>query len=66
MIGGVRVKNNSNNSRKKKIARPRKIKKILVLNSVLPDPSKKIPKKIVKKFKQLKNIIPPLFLSKPG
>ena len=60
------MKNNSNNSTKKKIARPRKVKNILVTNSVLPDPGKKIPKKIAKKFKKLKNIIPPLFLSKPG
>jgi len=30
------------------------------------DPGKKIPKKIAKKFKKLKNIFPALFLSKPG
>ena len=32
----------------------------------LPDPGKNIPKKIAKKFKKLKNIIPAIFLSKPG
>ena len=33
----------------------------------LPDPGKKIPKKkIAKKFKKLKNIIPTLYLSKPA
>ena len=30
------------------------------------DPGKKIPKKIAKKFKKLKIIIPSLFLSKKG
>ena len=60
------MKNNSNNSTKKKIARLRNVKNILVTNSVLPDPGKKIPKKKAKKIKKLKNIVPPLFLSKPG
>ena len=32
----------------------------------LPNPSQKIPKKIAKKFKKLKNLIPALFLSKTG
>ena len=66
MIGGERVKNNSNNSTKKKIARPRKVKNILVTYSVLPDPGKKIPKKIAKKIKKLKNIISTEFQSKQG
>ena len=30
------------------------------------DPGKKIPKKIAKKFENLKNIVAELFLSKPG
>ena len=30
------------------------------------DPAKKIPKKIVKKFKKLKNHFPTLFLAKTG
>ena len=34
-------------------------------NPFLPDPCKKIPKKIAKKFKKLKNFILALFLSKP-
>ena len=60
------MKNNSNNSTKKKIARLRKVKNILVTNSVLPDPGKKIPKKIAKKVKKLKNIISTEFQSKQG
>ena len=34
--------------------------------SFLPDPGQKIPKKMAKKFKKLKNIILALFLSEPG
>ena len=30
------------------------------------DPGKKIPKKIAKKFKKLKNLFPALFLAKTG
>jgi len=30
------------------------------------DPGKKIPKKILKKFKKLKNLFPALFLAKTG
>ena len=41
-------------------------KKLLSRIPFLPDPDQKIPKKIAKKFKKLKNIIPALFLSKPG
>ena len=66
MIGGERVKNNSNNSTKKKIARLRKVKNILVTNSVLPDPGKKIPKKNSKKNQKIKNIISTEFQSKQG
>ena len=33
---------------------------------LLLDPGKKIPKKIAKKFEKLKNVIPALFLFKPG
>ena len=44
-----------------------KEKNILVPNSVAPRPwIKNSQKKIAKKFKKLKNIIPALSLSKPG
>ena len=41
-------------------------KKILLPNSDTLDPSKKIPKKIAKKLKKLKNLFPILFLAKRG
>ena len=41
-------------------------KKNLVPNSVHTNPDKKIPKKIAKKFKKLKNLLPALFLAKTG
>ena len=42
------------------------IKKILVPNSVLTEQGKKIPKKIAKKFKKLKNHFLALVLAKMG
>ena len=41
-------------------------KKKFVQSIVSLDPSWSVPKKIVKKFKKLKNVILTLFLAKPG
>ena len=41
-------------------------KKIYFQISFKLDPGKKIPKKIAKKLKKLKNLIPTLFLAKTG
>ena len=41
-------------------------KKIYFRISFKLDPGKKIPKKIAKKLKKLKNLIPTLFLAKTG